>query len=229
MTALINTYGHKKLKLSFEPYIFMAANGEAKLSDITERLGISRQAANQVAKQIEAAGYIKRSEDPLDKRSKRIALTKKAKQLIHDGAIETGKQQSLFADIIGQKSLKNITQLVEKLNIKLGLLTSFKPPSGIPSPLAATLPRLSEYINQRLREITKSKGHPDLKPRYGSVLKNIGPLGGHIQTMAREQGVSKQAISLIASELEQLGYIERQSDPLDPRQHVFFSQQPGIA
>ena len=86
--------------------------------------------------------------------------------------------------------------------------------------MGGLLPRLADYILQRLMELTSGKGHPGLKLCFGQVLTLIGPSGGRIQQMAATHDVSKQAISAIATELEELGYLQRDTDPVDARQIV---------
>ena len=71
--------------------------------------------------------------------------------------------------------------------------------------LAGLLPRFSDFLKHRLMALTAAKGHPDLKLSFAQVLSAIGPQGGRIQQMAELQGVTKQAISAIAVELEDLG------------------------
>ena len=53
---------------------------------------------------------------------------------------------------------------------------------------------------------------------FGQVLTLIGKSGGKIQQIAKIQDVSKQAISATATELENLGYLRRDTDPTDTRQ-----------
>ena len=93
--------------------------------------------------------------------------------------------------------------------------------------MGALLPRLSDYSLQRLMELTRDKGHPGLKLSFGQVLTMIGPSGGRIQQMASIHDVSKQAISAIATELELLGYLRRETDPQDARQLGASFYQPG--
>ena len=69
-------------------------------------------------------------------------------------------------------------------------------------------------------DLTRDKGHPGLKLCFGQVLTLIGPSGGRIGQMAAIHDVSKQAISAIATELEELGYLQRDVDPRDARQLV---------
>ena len=51
MGALSAKHQHSKLRINYEPYISIAGKSGARLSDIADILGISRQAANQTANQ----------------------------------------------------------------------------------------------------------------------------------------------------------------------------------
>ncbi|MBT3411444.1 MAG: MarR family transcriptional regulator, partial [Halieaceae bacterium] len=88
MGALTVSHGHSQLRINFEPYISMAARSGVRLSEIAEMLGISRQAANQTANQIEKAGYLRRASDPSDGRAKLLVTTPRAMMLVKQGAAE---------------------------------------------------------------------------------------------------------------------------------------------
>ncbi len=216
MNALTLEHGHSQLRINYEPYISIAAGQGARLSEIAEMLGISRQAANQTAKQIEAAGYLQRAPDPSDGRAKLLLPTPRARALIRQGSREANKVQARFAEILGSAQLDEANRNLVTLNKALGLILPFEDVGMLV--LGATLPRLSDYTSQRLQTLTAEKGHPHLKRSFGAVLTAIGPGGGRIQQMANRQDVSKQAISAIATELEDLGYITRIPDPDDARQ-----------
>ena len=68
MNTLQEECGHTNLRLGFAPYITLIGEGEKRLTDLAEILGVSRQACNQTAKQVEAAGYIERRAHPTDRR-----------------------------------------------------------------------------------------------------------------------------------------------------------------
>ena len=218
MNALTLKHGHSQLRISYEPYISIASGRGARLSDIAEILGISRQAANQTANQIEAVGYLQRVADPSDGRAKLLVTTPGAKAMIRQGSAEAMKVQSRFAGIVGENELGLVNASLSALSRSLGLLFPYEQESDLI--LAATLPRLSNYITHRLQALTMDKGHPQLKRSYGAVLTAIGPRGGRIQQMAKTQDVSKQAIGAIVSELQGLGYIIRDQDPDDARQVI---------
>jgi DNA-binding MarR family transcriptional regulator len=222
MNSLTVQYGHDQLRISFEPYITLSGRDGARLSDIAAVLGISRQAANQTANQIVAAGYLERRADPSDGRAKLLVPTARARDLVARGSREGLRLQQQIEQLVGGEAIatcsKNLAALLRAL--RLPLLGMDTAAGDETLPLAAMLPRLSDYINSRLMELTMARGHPDLKLSFGQVLTAIGPRGGRIQQMAESHAVSKQAISAIAGELESLGYIRRDPDPKDARQVV---------
>jgi DNA-binding MarR family transcriptional regulator len=218
MHSLTQEHGHTGLRLPFEPYISIIGAGGARLSDIADLLGISRQAANQTANQIEAAGYVRREADPRDGRAKLLVTTKSGDALRREGARQAARLQREMEDVVGRDTVRSITGKLLKLNEALGLLLPVTDRTGVGAPLVGLLPRMRDYLNVRLMQLTSERGHPALKQSFGQVLTAIGPGGGRIQQMANAHGVSKQAIGAVANELEELGYIRREPDPADARQ-----------
>jgi DNA-binding MarR family transcriptional regulator len=228
MTTLQRDYHHNNLRLGFAPYLILVGQQGQRLSQLADTLGISRQACNQAVKQIEQAGYLKRSSDPGDGRAKQVTLTPAGEKLRRDGALIVGELDTQFAAIAGTRQVQAAAKTLGQLHKHLRLGQS----PGEPRPflyggLGGLLPRLSDYINQRLMQLTIARGHPSLKLAFGQVLTLIGPAGGRIQQMAVMQDVSKQAISAITMELEALGYLRREQDPQDARQIVLFFTPRG--
>jgi DNA-binding MarR family transcriptional regulator len=221
MQTLREQCGHEHLRLGFSSYITLIGEGDKRLIDLAEILGISRQACNQAVKQVKAAGYIERAADPADGRAKQLTLSQRGIKLRRDGVRIVAQLDKQFADIVSASAMADTSRSLWKIYQSLSL--SLTPQSSAPSaPVAmgGLLPRLADHILLRLMELTRTKGHPGLKLCFGQVLTLIGPNGGRIQQIAATQDVSKQAISVIATELEQLGYLQRHTDPLDARQIV---------
>ena len=219
MDSLTNGHGHANLRLGYEPYITLIGPDGNRLSSIADTLQITRQAANQAANQIEAAGYIQRLPDPEDGRAKILALTGQGRQLRKHGTGEMTRLQQQFQELVGNEALKRLIKTLFRLCSELELVI-VRENGGGNAELGALLPRLRDYTNIRLMHLTIARGHPSLKQSFGQVLTAIGPQGGRIQQMAEHHGVSKQAISAIATELEELGYIRRVPDAQDARQLV---------
>ncbi|MEM8496559.1 MAG: MarR family transcriptional regulator [Pseudomonadota bacterium] len=218
MNALTVKHGHSQLRLNFEPYISVAGDRGARLSDIAHILGISRQAAMQTANRIESIGYLRRETDPTDGRAKLLVPTPRGKALMVEGTREALHVQSRFDAIVGQPAIRQALSALLMLHRELNLLFPTEDASQLH--LAALMPRMADYISERLQTLTMAKGHPQLKRSFGQVLMYIGPEGGQIQQMANAQDLSKQAISVIASELKDCGYLQRRPDPEDARQLV---------
>jgi DNA-binding MarR family transcriptional regulator len=83
----------------------------ARPTELSARLGISKQALNYLLGELEGLGYLERRPDPEDRRSKRIALTGRGTSAIGAireavGEIETAWEQQLGADRFAQ--LRNL-------------------------------------------------------------------------------------------------------------------------
>ncbi len=221
MHTLQEQCGHEHLRLGFSPYITLIGEGDKRLTDLAEILGISRQACNQAVKQVKAAGYIERTVDPADGRAKQLTLSPRGRKLRRDGVRIVAQLDQQFADIVGESQIADASRSLWKIyqSLSLGFTAQGNLPAGN-TVMGGLLPRLSDYILQRLMELTHARGHPGLKLCFGQVLTLIGPNGGRIHQIAATQDVSKQAISVIATELEQLGYLQRHADPQDARQIV---------
>lgn len=231
-TSLMNTLqvqcGHNHLRLGFTPYISLIGERGRRLTDIAEVLGISRQACNQAIKPIERAGYIARSADPSDGRAKELYLTPQGVKLRRDGMRIVTRLDKQFSHIAGADAIADASHSLGRIYRRLSLgLTQQSESQNDEVGMGALLPALSDYILQRLMALTQDKGHPGLKLSFGQVLTLIGPSGGRIQQIAAIHDVSKQAISAIATELEELGYLQRQADPFDARQVVLMFSARG--
>jgi len=230
MQSLTEVRGHSKLRLNFEPFITLVGMRGAGLSELAEVLAVSKQAVNQAVNQVEAAGYIERVPDPDDGRARRVQLTALGQKLVKDGSELLESVVAEFESKLGERELLELARMLGALHSGLSLRGLRTATDSIDNSmmLGALLPRSSDYIMQRLMQLTRARGHPGLKMSFQQVLIMLGPQGGSIRDMASVQGVSKQAISAIVVELEQLGYVRRQADPMDARQVVVCLTTAGV-
>jgi len=221
MRSLGQRSGHAGLRLGFEPFITLIGPQGARITELAGWLGISKQACNQSINQIEQAGYVRRDADPQDGRARVLQLTARGARLVREGADVSAAVQEKYGALIGEAEYAEFAALVDRLCAGLEYV---RPVHRVARAKGADVPgallgRLSDYVQQRLMELTGARGHPRLKMSFGQVLSLIGPGGGRIQQIARIQQVSKQAVSAVAGELEALGYIERRADSAHARAH----------
>ncbi|WP_245868265.1 MarR family winged helix-turn-helix transcriptional regulator [Actinomadura meyerae] len=91
--------------------------------------------------------------------------------------------------------------------------------------LAGRLMRaLQDELFQRLAE----QGHPDVRPRHGTVLAFLGPEGLRATELSARSGQHKQIIGTIVDELAALGYVRREPDPDDRRAKRIVPTERGL-
>ena len=68
-------------------------------------------------------------------------------------------------------------------------------------------------LNERVTERLHAAGFDDVRFSHGFVFQHLVPGPLAVGALARRMGVSQQAASKAAAELERLGYVERAPDP----------------
>lgn len=72
------------------------------------------------------------------------------------------------------------------------------------------------------------QGHPDVRPVHGFVLQAVGPDSTTAVELGRRLDITKQAAAKHVEFLEQLGYLERTTDPHDTRRRTIRLTSRGL-
>ena len=83
---------------------------------------------------------------------------------------------------------------------------------------------LQEELFSRLAE----QGHPQVRPRHGTVLAVLSASGVRATELAQRSGQHKQIVGVIVDELERLGYVRRKADPADRRAKLVVPTETGL-
>lgn len=213
--------GHQGLKLSHALILPQISSHGSRIVDIAKSQGVSKQAIGQIANELEHLGYITRTDDPEDKRSKKLILTPQGIALIRQAAsfmndVDSELEKQLGQDVFMQ--LKNRScELFRNLALKYPDAGTYTPDLGKSVPLIVFATPLATHLDLLLQQQNASKGHTPLKRSYWQVLEKITQNGVRINDLAEWNGISKQAISQLANEIEKAGYIARVDDPTDKR------------
>jgi DNA-binding MarR family transcriptional regulator len=100
----------------------------------------------------------------------------------------------------------------QQLNPDLGVLTA----------------RLQRAVQGELFERLADQGHSDLHPRHSTVLAYLDEDGVRATELARLSGRDKQVVGRLVDELEDIGYIERRTDPSDRRAKLIVPTERGL-
>ncbi len=80
--------------------------------------------------------------------------------------------------------------------------------------------RASRIVNRHVVEGLRACGYSELRSTHTTLLSNIDLAGSSVTEAAERAGITKQAMGRLASELEETGYIEIETDPKDARVRV---------
>ena len=92
---------------------------------------------------------------------------------------------------------------------------------------AQLLFKCARLVNERaLATIAVDEGQPRPRPAHMALFPHIALEGTRQSEVARELGISKQAVGQLVGELEAMGILERRPDPDDGRaKRVVFTKQ----
>lgn len=211
--------GFDGLRTSYVPILFCLRSEATRLVDVARSCGLSQQAAGVIAVKMERLGYVAQRAHPDDRRAKHLALTARGKKLFSSMAKACSHIDQRLGQLLGPQDLVHFksacTRLFEMLVARAG-----KPARSVDHAAAVPLCLTGLGVfceREMLRALGKAAAYGRLKMSYAQVLKHASIEGTLITDLARANDVSKQAISQIVTEVEQLGYIRRRQHPNDAR------------
>ena len=91
--------------LSLFPHIEL--EGGTRVSDLAEKLGITRQAVGQLVDDLERMGAVERLPDPEDRRAKRVVFTSAGRQSMLDGLNHLKSLEGELREVLGEPLLRS--------------------------------------------------------------------------------------------------------------------------
>ncbi len=96
--------------------------GESGVSEIGKYLGVSNAAASQMLERLVQMGLVTRTEDPRDRRAKRIALTEEGCRIVEESLSARQSWLNELAESLPEAEKAKITEalqiLIEKLQVE---------------------------------------------------------------------------------------------------------------
>lgn len=87
---------------------------------------------------------------------------------------------------------------------------------------------LATWAVERLHRGVQARGHQGLRRAHDHIFVNLDIEGTRLVEVARQAGVTKNAIVQLANEMEALGYISRESDARDGRAKLLRYTDQGL-
>ena len=97
--------GYTQLQNSFGTVITHLPLEGARLTDLADSAGLTKQAMGQLVDELEKLSYVERVSDPTDGRAKMVRFTKSGLQLVRDGRDVVSEVWAQYEDLVGAKRL----------------------------------------------------------------------------------------------------------------------------
>jgi DNA-binding MarR family transcriptional regulator len=90
------------------------------------------------------------------------------------------------------------------------------------------LRRAGKAVEERMLRDLHAAGFPELRRGHLTILRHLDPPGRRTTDLARAAEVSRQAVSQLVSDLEELGIVEQARDPTDGRARIVTYTERGL-
>ena len=107
--------GYEEVSLAHTALLVNLDIKGTRLTTLAERAGMTKQSMGQLAADLENKGYIRRVDDPSDKRAILIKFTDKGMQFLRDGYAVKQEIEAEFAAILGEGRLSHLYELLNTL------------------------------------------------------------------------------------------------------------------
>lgn len=215
--------GHDGLRPQYARFLYLVWDQPRPMGEIAEALGLSPQAASQLAGRIEAAGYVERRPNPADGRSRLVFITPLGRAVDDERARDAiATCEAHYAGIVGAPAVRDL------VNALAALRDAFDVPAHPATARASlgVLPLVALAARDAVVDRIVAAGHPSVRPPHVEILPLVGE-GCRPADVARAQGTTRQAASATLGEMEQLGYLRRRPDPDDQRAVLFVPTRAG--
>lgn len=130
IVELIKAQGHPGLSPSFLQVILFLSPQGANIDTIAETNGMTYQAVNRIANELESLGYVAKSNSPNSGVRRELLLTESGLALIQDLVNSVQIVESEIMEIIGQDDLDSLSAICKQLFLKAGREGDFISMSG---------------------------------------------------------------------------------------------------
>ncbi|MCH9682133.1 MAG: MarR family transcriptional regulator [Deltaproteobacteria bacterium] len=95
----------------------------ARLTQIAQRAGITKQSMGALVSELEDLGYLTRAPDPEDGRATQVRFTRKGRRMLHDAVAATAEAEAEYASRIGARRVdelrRSLAEIVDALHIDI--------------------------------------------------------------------------------------------------------------
>jgi DNA-binding MarR family transcriptional regulator len=119
--------GLRRSHMSLLPHLDLAGT---RITELSARLGITKQAVSQLVDDLEAMGVLAREPDPADARARRVVLTKAGRAGLFEGLAVLGHLEAELASQVGKDTMHELRRAVLSILERLPWRPALTPSRG---------------------------------------------------------------------------------------------------
>lgn len=225
--------GHSAIRPIYLRIISMIPAEGIRLSQLASLLDMNVQHCMDLLNEFEHAGYVHRTDDPLDSRARLVHLTKRGKALVYD-SIDFGRTQDpIYQNLLTPAEFAEFERISGELNDRMGFsgMRSRQYPEYLDktgSQLYGHLFQCEAYALRFIHRYLEASGHVDLKDNISWLVGQLGGGDVNIAGIAKLRDISVQAMGRIVKETEAAGYAVSLPDPTDRRRKTLLLTERGV-
>jgi DNA-binding MarR family transcriptional regulator len=220
--------GHDCLRPSFGPLLEQLRDGALPVGQVAAGLHVSAQAASRAALMLESFGYVTRAASAVDGRSRVLALTSRGDDLMSRASATFVECERAYEVVVGRTAIRRIRRDLNELRVGLELAPKPEPQSIRTTHSMGSVILIALCAERQVVASANRCGHRLVRKSHIEVLTTVSACDVRVTDIARERGVTRQAISATVQELEGLGYVERRPDSSDKRAVLIAPSIQGV-
>ena len=115
MTRRLQERGYRDVQQSYARLLSNLDPDGSSIVLLAARAGVTRQAASQLLKEIEAKGYVRREPDPDDARAVIVRRTARGERLLRDALEVVSELEAEYAEAVGPRKVEQLRTLLTEL------------------------------------------------------------------------------------------------------------------
>ena len=111
----LHTNGHGAVQRAHIAVLGNIDTEGTRLVEVARRLGVTRQAASQMVREIERKGFLQRASDPADGRAVRVRHTPSGRALLLDALALMHEIESGYAELVGPRTMSQMRRALREI------------------------------------------------------------------------------------------------------------------
>ena len=117
LNARLRERGYPDVRLAHSALFAHIEPEGTRSSELAEQAGMTKQGMGQLVADLEKKGYVERVEDPVDRRTKLVRLTKKSRRHVRDAREIIGEIEEAYALRLGNGRLETLRAIFKDLTL----------------------------------------------------------------------------------------------------------------